>query len=119
MNAHINRDLSLALLQTDEEFHIVPVKNGPEHTDFERVNDLLAAVLPKALEFLATGLVGEIVQSTGKLGKLMTLWNVRVARDLAWDFADNIRDLNGGHRQFALSTQDQLTGAIGRSLLLV
>jgi hypothetical protein len=118
MNAHINHDLAFALLQTDAEFNITPTKSSPEHADFEHVNGLLAAVLPKVLNTLATGIVGEIVQSTGKIGQLLALWNVRAARDLAWDFADHLRTLNDVPRQFAVLSQDQLTGAIGRALLL-
>ena len=118
MNAHINRDLSLALLQTDDELHLGPSVNSPEHSDYERVNDLLEAVLPQGLQFLATGILGELAQDTGKIGRLLAIWNIRVARDLAWDFADHLRDLKGLAREVALKIQDKFTGAIGRSLLI-
>ena len=98
MNAHINHDLSLALLQTDSEFGLTPAESSPEHDDFEHVNGILEGVLPVALNTLATGIVGEIVQSTGKIGRLLAIWNVRVARDLAWDFADHLRKLSGVSR---------------------
>lgn len=118
MNAHINHDLSLALLETNAELHRNPRLNGPEHDDFEHINDLLEAVLPQALEFLATGILGEMAQDMGKIGRLLAIWNVRVARDLAWDFADHLRNLTGLARNVALSGQDKLTGALGRGLLL-
>jgi hypothetical protein len=118
MNAHINRDLSLALLQTDDELHLVPSLSSPQHGDYERVNDLLEAVLPQALQFLATGVLGELAQDSGKIGRLLAIWDVRVARDLAWDFADHLRNLSGPAREFALKIQDKFTGALGRTLLL-
>jgi hypothetical protein len=118
MNAHINHDLSLALLQTDDELHLIPSLSSPEHSDYERVNGLLEAVLPQALQFLATGVLGELAQDTGKIGRLLAIWDVRVARDLAWDFADHLRNLNGFAREFALKMQDKFTGALGRTLLL-
>ena len=118
MNAHINHDLSLALLQTDAELDMIPTLKSPEHEDFEHINNLLEAVLPRALEFLATGMLGEVVQDTGKIGRLLAIWNVRVARDLAWDFADHLHHLAGLARNVALIGQDKLTGALGRSLLL-
>ena len=118
MNAHINHDLALALLQTDDELNLIPVKTSPEHDDFEHVNGILEAVLPQALEFLATGILGELAQDTGKIGRLLAIWNVRAARDLAWDFADHLRSLTGIARNSALTAQDQVTGALGRSLLL-
>jgi hypothetical protein len=117
MNAHINHDLSLALLQADADFNITPGISSREHDDFEHVNDLLAGVLPQALHTLATGIVGEAIQDTGKIGRLLALWDVRAARDLAWGFADHLRNLKGLSRQFALNTQDQLTGVLGRTLL--
>jgi Family of unknown function (DUF5995) len=118
MNAHINHDLGLALLQTDSEMNIIPTKESQEHSDFEAVNNLLEAVLPQALQFLATGIAGEFVQDTGKIGRFLAIWNVRAARDLAWDFADALRPLNGIARNVALTTQDQVTGVLGRSLLI-
>src|SRR5580700_10524833 len=118
MNAHINHDLALALLQTDDELHLTPGMQSPEHDDYERVNGLLEVVLPSALNLLATGIVGELAQDTGKIGRLLAIWNVRAARDLAWDFADHLRNLRGLSRDLALESQDKLTGVIGRSLLL-
>jgi hypothetical protein len=118
MNAHINHDLALALLQTDSELKIVPSKESPERDDFEHVNELLEAIIPLALQFLAVGIVGEVAQDTGKIGRFLAIWNVRAARDLAWDFADNLRPLSAIARNLALATQDKITGALGRSLLL-
>jgi hypothetical protein len=115
MNAHINHDLVLALLQTDNELNLTPGLNSPEHDDYENVNGLLEAVLPTALQFLATGIVGELAQDTGKF---LAIWDIKAARDLAWDFADHLRGLDGVPRTLALAAQDQLTGVIGRSLLL-
>jgi hypothetical protein len=118
MNAHINHDLALALLQTDDGLRLTPALESPEHDDYEHVNGLLEEVLPSALTFLATGIVGELAQDTGKVGRLLAIWNIRVARDLAWDFADHLRDLGGLSRDLALDAQDKLTGVIGRGLLL-
>ena len=117
MNAHINHDLALALIQTDGELNLVPDMSSPEHADFKYVNGILEAALPQALQFLATGILGELAQNTGKIGRLLAIWNVRAARDLAWDFAAHLRSLNGSVRTPALTAQDQLTGVVGRSLL--
>jgi hypothetical protein len=84
MNAHINHDLALALLQTNAELQLAP----------------------------------GLAQDTGKIGRLLAFWNIHVARDLAWDFSDHLRTLPSFARQVALTTQDRLTGALGRSLLL-
>ena len=119
MNAHINHDLALALLQTNADLQMVPLISSPEHNDYEQVNGILQGEIPAALEFLATGIVGELAQDTGKIGRLLAIWNVRAARDLAWGFADYLRPLPGLSRNLAVAAQDQMTGVLGRSLLLM
>jgi hypothetical protein len=118
MNAHINHDLSFALLRIDDEMHKGFDQDTPEHQDYEHVNGLLEAVLPLALQFLATGILGQIAQDTDKIGKMLAIWNIRVARDLAWEFAEHLRGLPGFARDFATKSQDSFTGAIGRMLLV-
>ncbi len=118
MNAHINHDLSFALLRIDDEMHQGFNSNTPEHQDYEHVNGLLEAVLPQVLQFLATGVLGQIIEDTDKIGKLLAVWNVRVARDLAWNFAEHLHGLSGLRRNFAIKSQDKFTGAIGRMLLV-
>ncbi len=118
MNAHINHDLALVLVQVDGELQVTPAPQSPEHDDYEHVNGLLEQVLPAALKFLATDVLGVAAQDTGKIGRLLAIWNVSKARDLAWDFADQIRPLQGVARAAAVAAQDQLAGVIGRSLLL-
>ncbi len=118
MNAHINHDLALALLQTDAELNLVPTLTSAEHADFEEVNGLLENALPHALTFLATGVLGQAAQDTGKIGRYLAMWSVGKARDFAWSFADTLRPLAGPVRQAVLDAQDQITGVLGRSLLV-
>lgn len=118
MNAHINHDLALALLQTDAETRLQPTFQSPEHDDYERVNRILAQVLPEALTFLAVDCLGVAAQDTGKIGQLLAIWDVGVARDAAWDFADHLRSLPDRAKPLARAAQDRLTGVIGRTLLL-
>ena len=67
MNAHINRDLQLALVQTGQELGIKPRRNTPEYRDFEFVNSILEKVEAEILPVIATGIVGVIDQSLGRL----------------------------------------------------
>ena len=84
MNAHINHDLPIALVQTSEEQKIAPRRGSPEHRDFERVNAILEVVAEQVKEFLATGIVGEIEQNLGHLDDVIALWKVRKARETAF-----------------------------------
>jgi hypothetical protein len=118
MNAHINHDLSLALLATDQQMDLVPGAASAQHMDYEAVNGLLNRVMPSALQMLAAGVLGELAQDTGKIGRILAFWDICRARDLAWEFADHLRGLDGVARQVALAAQDQMTGALGRAILV-
>lgn len=117
MNAHINHDLALALLETDREMKLVPGAGSPQHVDYLAVNELLNRVMPSALEMLAVGILGLAAEETGKVGRVLAFCNICQARDLAWDFADHLRGLDGVARGVALAAQDHLTGAAGRTIL--
>lgn len=117
MNAHINHDLALALLEINRERNVIPTPGSPQHVDYEAVNELLNRVMPSALQMLATGLLGMAAQDTGKIGRLLAFWNICRARDLAWDFSGSLKSLNGIALSVGLATQDQMTGVIGRAIL--
>ncbi len=117
MNAHINRDLALALLSTNTELNIRPTPSGPQFADYQSVNDLLNTVMPSALTMLASDTLGVLAEDTGKVGRLLAFWDICRARDVAWDFANHLLALTGLARDTALSAQDGLTGVIGRAFL--
>jgi hypothetical protein len=119
MNAHINRDLALALLATDAGLNLVPGAGSSEQVDYQAVNGLLDTVMPAALTMLATDTLGVLAQDTGKVGRLLAFWDICQARDLAWSFADHLRGLTGLSRDAALYAQDSMTGALGRAILAV
>ncbi len=119
MNAHINHDLALALLETDAELNLVPGSNSPEHADYETVNSLLKAIMLSALQVLASGFLGELAEDTGKIGRILAFWDIVQARELAWAFADHLSSLSGVPRQVALDSQDQITGVLGRAILAI
>jgi hypothetical protein len=118
MNAHINHDLALALIETNRQSGITPTAASPQFADYQAVNQLLATVMPRALDVLATGVLGQIAQDTGKAGRLLAFWNICKARDLAWMSSDHLRNLDGLQLDLALAAQDQITGVLGRAILL-
>jgi len=118
MNAHINHDLALALLKTDSDLNVIPALDAPEHHDYESVNVLLNELMPSVLTMLATDALGYLAQDTGKIGRILAYWNVCRARDLAWDFANHLRNLGGIAYHTALDLQDAFTGALGRAILM-
>jgi hypothetical protein len=119
MNAHINHDLALALLATATQTGVTPTLTGPQHADYESVNQLLEALMPAVLTELATDILGMLAQDTGKIGRVLAFWDICKARDLAWGFADQLRGLTGVAKDAALDAQDAVTGALGRAILAV
>jgi hypothetical protein len=120
MNAHINHDLPLAVVQAGEELQLTPDRNSPQHSDFEHVNVILEAVEPQAMQHLATGIIGQIAQNLGRLRQVLAMWNVRQARETAWTNAEilwQIRNITIVRNKF-LRVLDKMTGFAGRGLLI-
>ena len=119
INAHINHDLPLALVQTCKEMQTSPQRDTREYSDFENVNSLLSGVMPTTLNVLATGILGELAQDTGTIGRLLAMWSVETARDTAWTNAELLWELQNLPTLVdnLMMVIDRLSGLAGRGLL--
>jgi hypothetical protein len=120
MNAHINHDLQFAIVQTCQEQNIAPGRNTPQHQDFEYVNNILEAVEPEALRYLATGKAGVIEESLGRLDNVLAMWGVRKARDTGWSYSEILWHFrnNPVYRKIHIHAVDNVTGFAGRGLII-
>lgn len=120
MNAHINHDLPLALVQTCKNMTITPSRDIPEYCDFTKVNSILSAVQPEILKDLATGIMGEAIEDAGTVGRLLSIWCVETARDTAWTNAELLWAIGDNQTlcENFLTGLDRVTGLVNRSLLL-
>jgi hypothetical protein len=120
MNAHINRDLPVALVTTCEELGVDLGAAGPQHADFVRVNALLAETEQRVKATFATGLVGVVDVALGELDDRIAMWDVGRARDAAWVQAQTLWTLRGFPPLLAgyLETLDRFVGFAGRGLLV-
>jgi hypothetical protein len=119
MNAHINRDLPLALVATCRARELAPLRGSPQHVDFGAIDDLLVETEARVRRDLATGLVGWADDALGELDSVVAMWNVRKARAAAWVNAETLWALGGiplAAGRFAV-TLDRLVGLAGRGLL--
>ena len=120
MNAHINRDLPLAVVRTCEAQALVPRRGSGQHTDFEQINGILERVEIRAIQELATGIIGKVTRGLGRVDDVIAMWNVRKARDAAWTNGEvfwslrALPDLSGRY----LASLDRMTGFAGRGLLV-
>ena len=119
INAHINHDLPLALVQTCKDMQTSPQRDTREYSDFENVNSLLSGVMPTTLNVLATGFLGELAQDTGTVGRLLAMWSVETARDTAWTNAELLWELQNLPTLVdnLMMVIDRLSGLAGRGLL--
>ena len=88
MNAHINHDLPIAVVQTCKELGVAPEDGSPQHADYQRVNGILADVEGQVAGWFETGLIADIVDVTPKdVDNALAMWSIAGARDLAWSHA--------------------------------
>ncbi|MEY2441149.1 MAG: hypothetical protein QOJ46_575 [bacterium] len=97
MNAHINHDLSLALVATTNELGVGLELDTPHHRDHMRVNAILARVMQEVKGDLETGIVPEIDKSLGTLDDLVANWSIEAARNNAWTQAQMLVALEDQH----------------------
>lgn len=122
MNAHINRDLPVALVSTCRELGVVLEEGSPQHHDFETVNTLLASTETQVKQKYVTGwlrAVDRLVHRVDRLDDIVAMWDVGRARDAAWTNAEAlwaIRD--DGLAQAYLDSLDRMVGFAGRGLLV-
>jgi hypothetical protein len=120
MNAHINRDLPVALVAVCAELKRSPGDDTPEHADFVAVNPLLARTEAKVKRRFATGAIAIADAALGTLDDHVAMWDVARARDAAWVQAQALwalRRLPALARAY-LDTLDHTVGFAGRGLLV-
>lgn len=120
MNAHINRDLPVALVQTAAELDVDLERARGVHADFVAVNALLARTEARVKKQFATGLVGVADEALGRLDDRIAMWDVGRARDAAWVQGQvlwRLRPVPTLARRY-LDTLDRTVGFAGRGLLL-
>jgi Family of unknown function (DUF5995) len=124
MNAHINRDLPVALVQTCIEAGVSLEEASPQHADYVRVNGVLATVEAQVrrgyLPHGVLGFVDRLVHGWSRLDDIVAMWDVARARDAAWMNAEALWALR--HERLLadrfLATLDRAVGMAGRGLLL-
>jgi len=123
MNAHINRDLPVALVTTCRELGLDLREGSPEHADFERVDALLAQVERQVKSAYLTGWlawVDRLVHRFHRIDDVVAMWDVGRARDAAWTNAQALWALDdepslAGDYLLAL---DRMVGLASRGLLI-
>jgi hypothetical protein len=120
MNAHINHDLAVALVDTCDELGLDIDARTPQHRDYLSVNATLERVEGEIKARYATGVVEDLDKALGPLDDVLANWSVARARDNAWVTAQTIRalrDMPTLYKQFMLGLARNV-GFAGRGLLV-
>ena len=122
MNAHINRDLPIAVVASCRAAGIAPEERSPQHSDYLRINRLLATVEGRIKEQYLSGWLhrlDRVLHRVHRLDDVVAMWNITRARDAAWTNAEalwTLRD-NPALTSRYLATLDRSVGLAGRAML--
>jgi hypothetical protein len=112
MNAHINHDLPLALVSTFEARSVEPSEDSPQHRDYLKVNDTIAATEARVKQEFLTGLVGLADDVLGHIDDVIAMWSITEARNAAWTNAEALWALRD-HPDLSTAFEDALDGTVG------
>ncbi|HSP59832.1 MAG TPA: DUF5995 family protein [Ornithinimicrobium sp.] len=113
MNAHINLDLGIAAATVQQGRPIADLRD-----DFERISDVLAAMVDRMQEGLArvspwTAVVDRVAC---RYDECLSAWSIGHARRRAWDFAELLVEAGDGGRAL-VAEKDRRVARLGQELL--
>lgn len=120
MNAHINHDLAVALVDTCAERGLKIRDDTPQHRDYLAVNATLERVEGEIKTRFLSGAIAHVDQALGTLDDVVANWSVARARDNAWITAQAIRALQDVpflYKQY-MAALARNVGFAGRGLLV-
>jgi hypothetical protein len=120
MNAHINRDLPVAVVTTCVTLSTSP-DAGPHHADFQRVNTVLAQVEPTIRQSFLDAVLQSADRAVPGLQDVVANFDMVKARETAWANATTLwalRQLSSASEADFRDGLDHLVGFAGRGLLV-
>jgi len=120
MNAHINRDLPLGIVQVFEALGGDPTTDVPRRQDFDSINELLDRVEGEVKSDFSIGLIGAVDELAGRADDVAAMFKVREARAAAWTNAQVLWTLRRTPhlRDAFFDRLDGLTAVAGKGLLV-
>ncbi|HEU4868514.1 MAG TPA: DUF5995 family protein [Actinomycetota bacterium] len=118
MNAHINRDLAIAVVQSCKDMKMRP--DARVKKDYDLVNPILQSTQDEIKVWFATGFVGVLDEIFGRLDDVMANWSIGRARDAGWVNSVLLWEIRDKRllRSAFLQNMDHTVGFAGRGLLI-
>jgi len=120
VNAHINRDLPIALAAASVAAGTPPTHGSQHYADYTSLNATLDSLVDAAKVTLQVRLLGDALPPISRLEDTLAAFSVTAAREGAWNHAEAlwaIRDLPP-LRDRVLDTLDGFTAMAGKALLV-
>jgi hypothetical protein len=120
INAHINHDLPIAIVNTCKLTGIVPSHLSPHYTDYTGLNTTLDSLVNAAKAQLHVRLLGDSLPAVSHLENTLAAFSVSASREGAWGNAEILWALRTFPplRDRMLSNLDGLTTLAGKALLV-
>ena len=119
VNAHINRDLPVALVDTFLAIGSEPDRSLPSYADYQTINQILESAQAEAKTWLLRGALAAADRWLGPVDDVLQMWSLKRAREGAWVAAE-VRWALRAHPGLAhhhLEALDKMVGFAGRGLL--
>jgi len=113
MNAHINRDLPVALTRVWQSSKLGLSTRDQQKLDYQRVNNVLATVEADAKAWFLTGHWKTADQALHGADDLIANFSVVEAREAAWAQGEALHELGGPEGTFGGAYLDALDGVVG------
>ncbi len=120
MNAHINHDLLLAVVDLCQSTGIEPQHGTTHYNDFTALNSTLDSLIDSAKQKLNVRLLGDALPLGSRLEDTLAAWSMSAAREAAWNNAELLSHLDDEpliSGRF-LDTLDGLTAVVSKTLLV-
>ena len=119
MNAHINHDLPIAMVETCRDLATTPDAD-PHHADYEKVDELLDAAEEAIRRSFEDKCERAADQRLGAVANFVCNWGINCARDLAWTNAQLLWVVGQDRlaRDLVLDSLTKATELAGRMLLV-
>jgi hypothetical protein len=120
MNAHINRDLPVGLVESFAKLSLNMSRPSPQSDDFDKVNDILAATEQQMAATYFTPLLQTLDRDLDGVDDVVANWSLREARAAAWTNGAALWRLRGEPTlaNDYLGALDGMVGFAGRGLLI-
>jgi Family of unknown function (DUF5995) len=120
INAHINHDLSEAIVATCEATATIPRHSAPQFRDYTSLNTALDSIIESAKRTLHVRLLGDALPPASHLEDMIAAWSVSAARESAWNNAEvlwHLYQVPPLDSTF-IDTLDGLTTVINKAILV-